>query len=420
MQPQPPRPQVVSESYWPASQPPRPPRDLSSLWKVLIIISLLLAVAALIAATTTLRDDEIRQIAAEEAQGRVGPRGPMGPQGPAGEQATGQQPAGSTEVPTDIPTVETPPTPTVRPTLKVPASAAELVAWAEDSIVRVEAGRSQGSGFVFAVSGDTAFVVTNNHVVDEQPGHIDVYVREAYYKGTLLGYDDAPYVDVAVISICCNDEFHTLPWEEGGRANPGDLIVALGQPREVAVSTTGKVLPHNSYEPLTLVIHDAPLQEGSSGGPLLTMDGKVLGVNVARSTQDAGRFFAIPYSTLADQVTEWKSRLVVLPTPTPGALESADMWVRLENDGDGIAAFADVSFDVPRYVMTVFVDTEEYCGYYAMYADEEFYELSCASLDKAHHQVEDVSVQMDTGRGLRCTRSARSTAEQSYFACTWR
>ena len=226
MQPQPPRSQVVSESSWPASQPPRPPRDFSSVWKVLIIISLLLAVAALTAGTNAMSDYEIRQIAAEEAQGRVGPRGPMGPQGPAGEQATGQQPAGSTEVPTESP-IETPPTPAVRPTLKVPASAVELVAWAEDSIVRVEAGRSQGSGFVFAVSGDTAFVVTNNHVVDEQPGQIDVYVRGAYYKGTLLGYDDAPYVDVAVVSICCNALFHALPWEEGGEANPGDLIVAL-------------------------------------------------------------------------------------------------------------------------------------------------------------------------------------------------
>ena len=412
---------LSSTEYPPTNQspPPRPPRDTSQIWKVITIIALLLAVAALIAAAgrNGMSDDEIRQIAAEEAQGRVGPRGPMGPQGPAGEQTSEQR---STESPTDTPTVETSPTAAVRPTLKVPASAAELVAWAEDSIVRVEAGRSQGSGFVFAVSGDTAFVVTNNHVVDEQPGQIDVYVRGAYYKGTLLGYDDAPYVDVAVVSICCNAQFHALPWEEGGEASPGDRVVALGQPREVAVSTTGKVLPHNSYEPLTLVIHDAPLQEGSSGGPILTMDGKVLGVNVARSTQDAGRFFAIPYNTLADQVTEWKSRLVVLPTPTPGALESADMWVRLENDGGGIAAFADVSFDVPRYVMTVFVDTEEYCGYYAMYADEEFYELSCASLDKAHHQVEDVSVQMDTGRGLRCTRSAQSTAERSYFACTWR
>ena len=200
------------------------------------------------------------------------------------------------------------------------------------------AGVSSGTGFIFDTTGETGFVVTSYHVVDEAPGSIDVVVEGQGYTGTLLGYASAAELDVAVISICCNPHFHQLPWEAGAEFEMGDQVMAMGRPRDVPVSTTGEVV--FDAVPLVfdvdLVSHNAPIQRGSSGGPLLSMDGKVLGVNVAGSTERDNIFYAVPYASIADQVEDWKSSLVVLPTPTPVVLEYADMWVELTSEDNAL------------------------------------------------------------------------------------
>ena len=76
--------------------------------------------------------------------------------------------------PTPGPTETPVPTATPSPTLEPPSSPAELVERVQDSIVRIRARSggtffgttSQGSGFIFAVEGTTAFVATNHHIID--------------------------------------------------------------------------------------------------------------------------------------------------------------------------------------------------------------------------------------------------------------
>ena len=79
---------------------------------------------------------------------------------------------------TSIPTSTPPPTPIIRPTLSVPDTPGELVELVEDAIVRVRAGSAGGSGFIFDTEGDTAFVVTNHHVIEDS-GTYDVVVGNA-------------------------------------------------------------------------------------------------------------------------------------------------------------------------------------------------------------------------------------------------
>ena len=199
-----------------------------------------------------------------------------------------------------------------------PVSAQELSSWAQDAVVRITAGYiSGGTGFIFDTEGETGFVVTAQHVIEDADS-FDVEVMGREYKGTLLGYNSEEDVDVAVLSICCNSDFHSLPWENGGTAQVGDPVMAMGRPRNVPVSTTGKAVDDSTAMVYGLVSHDAPIQSGSSGGPLLTMDGKILGVNVATSTLRDRVYYAVPYAKIAAQVVEWKSQLVVLdPTPRP-------------------------------------------------------------------------------------------------------
>ena len=329
-----------------------------------------------------------------------------------------------TELPTHTPTVEVTLTPTVRPTLAVPASPTSLVQWAEDSIVRVQADESGGSGLIFDTEGDTAFVVTNYHVVEESDAY-DVVVRNrTRYKATLLGYDQEK--DIAVLSICCDPTFVAIPWDSGATAQMGEEVVAVGYPRgsgSRVTATTGTMQDDWLGNALGLAAHNAPLNPGNSGGPLFSMDGEVLGINVGRSNVEEGIFYAVPYEVSRDDVLAWRAKLVVLPTPTPVVLEYADMWVQLENTSDNVEYLevsVDVTFDVAdSRDLTVLVDSQECFNQTRMYGDEGYYSLYCWAYKANHADVRQVSVQNTQG-DLRCDRSPHSNAARTLFACSWR
>ena len=104
----------------------------------------------------------------------------------------------------------------------------------------MQADESGGSGLIFDTEGDTAFVVTNYHVVEESDAY-DVVVRNrTRYKATLLGYDEEK--DIAVLSVCCDSTFVAIPWDSGATAQMGEEVVAIGYPRSSGsrvTATTG-------------------------------------------------------------------------------------------------------------------------------------------------------------------------------------
>ena len=224
-------------------------------------------------------------------------------------------------------TTETPtPTATPSPTPEPPSTPAELVERVRDSVVRVKArsggalfgATSQGSGFIFAVEGTTAFVATNHHVIDGS-NSVEVQIGDAStYDGLVLGWDAER--DVAVVSICCSSDFIALPW---GDASPteGETVIAIGYPDSGTgdlIATIGEV---GAADDLSIeydfVPHSAPLNPGNSGGPLISMPaGEVVGINTSRGTETLA-FYAVPYQAIEDEVEEWRSQLVIVPEPTP-------------------------------------------------------------------------------------------------------
>ena len=137
-----------------------------------------------------------------------------------------------------------------------------------------------------------------------------------------MGYDSNK--DVAVMSICCNSGFMALVWDSGASAKVGDQVIAVGYPRASfrgVTATIGEVKNDWTGTALGYISHDAPLNPGNSGGPLFSIEGKVLGVNTASSRITEGLFYAVPYSTIQDEVADWKARLIIVtdatPTPTP-------------------------------------------------------------------------------------------------------
>jgi S1-C subfamily serine protease len=152
---------------------------------------------------------------------------------------------------------------------------------------------ASGSGFII---DDAGHVVTNNHVVE---GAVAFQVR--YYDGTvetatLVGSD--PFQDVAVLKIDLANGATvpgTVSWGDSSTMRPGDEVIAIGTPYGEFNNTVsdgmigaidGDLDSGGGYSLPNLIQHDAAIYPGNSGGPLLNMDGEVIGINVAKAYGD--------------------------------------------------------------------------------------------------------------------------------------
>jgi len=138
---------------------------------------------------------------------------------------------------------------------------------------------SLGSGFVVSKDG---YVVTNNHVID---GADEIYVKFSNgreYRTKLVG--TSPEVDIAVLKIDSNETFKPLEFANSDQVQIGQWSIAFGNP-----------LGLNEIE--NFIQTDAAINQGNSGGPLIDITGKVIGVNTAIYSQSGGSVgigFAIP------------------------------------------------------------------------------------------------------------------------------
>ena len=168
-----------------------------------------------------------------------------------------------------------------------------------------------GSGFVFTSDGH---IITNNHVVADA---IEVTITfpdgRVYSNARVVGRD--PNTDVAVVKIEPEDgeEFTPLPIADSDRVQVGDWVLALGNPLSLNFSVTagivsakgrslGIIRNQRQYGLESFIQTDAAINRGNSGGPLVDLYGRVVGVNTAIYSETgmyAGNGFAIPSSLAA-------------------------------------------------------------------------------------------------------------------------
>ena len=116
-----------------------------------------------------------------------------------------------------------------------------------------------------------------------------------------------------------------LPLEEGSSVRAGDAVVAIGYPLGIvgAPSSTFGIVSRLVFDTVSdrqLIQIDAALNPGNSGGPLLSLDGRLLGINTSKVVSVGGVpvegvGFAVSQTTAAALLPQL--RLVPTPTPTP-------------------------------------------------------------------------------------------------------
>lgn len=178
----------------------------------------------------------------------------------------------------------------------------------------VEAG--SGSGVIFKVTGNEAYIVTNNHVI-EGASEIEVSLYNGEKASAQLIGADA-LTDLAVLKINSTDVEGTLEFGDSSTLRAGEEVLAIGNPlglefsrtvtqgivsateRTIAVTTSA-----GEWE-LNVIQTDAAINPGNSGGALLNSSGQVIGINSLKISEDGveGLGFAIPSNDVVPIVNQ--------------------------------------------------------------------------------------------------------------------
>lgn len=209
-----------------------------------------------------------------------------------------------------------------------------VAAAVEPSVVHIEvissggrrlAGRSTGSGWVY---DDQGHIITNAHVVrgaaaitvQFSDGHT---VQAQPIRGDIFVAD--PYTDIAVIKVPSDSGLFPLRRATGAQPQQGDRVFVFGSPFGFKFSMSEGIVSGLGRDPSSsaelngftnFIQTDAAVNPGNSGGPLVDIKGRIVGMNVAIATgrdsdgttaengQSAGISFAIPLGTIESVVDQ--------------------------------------------------------------------------------------------------------------------
>lgn len=190
-----------------------------------------------------------------------------------------------------------------------------------------ETSTSEGSGVIYKKDGNTAFVVTNNHVISGA-SKVEVLLSSGKkVKASVVGHDSVS--DLAVLKIDASNVKQVATFGNSDNINVGETALAIGSPlgSEYATSLTQGIISAKkrtidvtdsngtSTGQATVIQTDAAINPGNSGGPLINLAGQVIGINSMKlsstgssvsssSTSVEGMGFAIPSNEVVSIINQ--------------------------------------------------------------------------------------------------------------------
>lgn len=172
-------------------------------------------------------------------------------------------------------------------------------------------GRSSGSGAIISEDG---YIVTNNHVI-ENATKVEITLEDnRRLDAKVIGTD--PTTDLALLKVEANN-LPFIPFGDSDRTKVGEWVLAVGNPYELNSTVTAGIISaksrnigilrsENNLQIESFIQTDAAVNPGNSGGPLVNLNGEIIGINTAIASRTggfSGYSFAVP-SSIAKKVMD--------------------------------------------------------------------------------------------------------------------
>lgn len=153
-----------------------------------------------------------------------------------------------------------------------------IIAQVLPGVVSIGTDISQGSGFIIS---DDGYVITNYHVLEgAKYARVLLYEDTSWTTAQPIGYD--PVFDIAILKISGNN-YEELNFGNSDNLKVGEKAIALGNPLGLSFSVTEGIISalerQGPNEIPAYIQIDTPLNPGNSGGPLVSKQGEVIGIN---------------------------------------------------------------------------------------------------------------------------------------------
>ena len=197
-------------------------------------------------------------------------------------------------------------------------------------------GEVEGTGWIYDTAGH---VVTNYHVVEGTTDTRITFYDQSQYPATVIAHDSS--TDLAVLKVDAPaSKLHPLTLGDSAKMEVGDLVVAIGSPFGLPETVTSGIVSalnrtissDNAYAISGAIQTDAAINHGNSGGPLLNMRGRVVGID-SQIESEGGGSDGVGFAIAADTV-----RSVVTQLLTTGKVEHAYIGVAVGPPPNGVGA----------------------------------------------------------------------------------
>ncbi len=223
----------------------------------------------------------------------------------------------------------------------------------------IEAVWAQGSGFVYSKSLQDYYVVTNSHVVEDYH-KIWIEMKTGELHTTELVGSDLDR-DIAVLKFTSDTEYPPLLLKPSEQVKVGDTVFTIGSPYQYAFSVAKGIVSGKNRDATPLDITgvffqtDAAINLGNSGGPLISTDGKLIGLNTFLLTNPSQQSIGLGFSLISDLVQDSVERILLYRKD----IHSFKSWLGLIFYNDNLLnrVYGETLTNKGAYIQNIYLDS---------------------------------------------------------------